>query len=123
MVGIGLGHADLCLIGSSSRLWHHPANETPLPHKTGNDATYPCRTDKRSQATVFHQHLPRNTYSDVTHHQSFAKLMTNDTDHERQKNYRIIWRNSERILRLVNQLMDIRKIDKGQMSLVSVKPK
>ena len=30
------------------------------------------------------------------------KLMTNDTDHERQKNYRIIWRNSERILRLVN---------------------
>jgi len=46
------------------------------------------------------------------------KLMTNDTDHERQKNYRIIWRNSERILRLVNQLMDIRKIDKGQMSLV-----
>lgn len=51
------------------------------------------------------------------------KLMTNDTDHERQKNYRIIWRNSERILRLVNQLMDIRKIDKGQMSLVSVKPK
>ena len=22
------------------------------------------------------------------------KLMTNDTDHERQKNYRIIWRNS-----------------------------
>ena len=73
MVGIGLGHADLCLIGSSSRLWHHPANETPLPHKAGNDATYPCRTDKRSQATVFHQHLPRDTYSDVTHHQSFAK--------------------------------------------------
>ena len=24
------------------------------------------------------------------------KLMTNDTDHERQKNYRIIWRNSEK---------------------------
>ncbi len=42
MVGIGLGHADLCLIGSSSRLWHHPASETPLPHKAGNDATYPC---------------------------------------------------------------------------------
>lgn len=46
------------------------------------------------------------------------KLMVGDTDSERQKNYRIIWRNSERILRLVNQLMDIRKIDKGQMSLI-----
>lgn len=46
------------------------------------------------------------------------KLMANDTDSERQRNYRIIWRNAERILRLINQLMDIRKIDKGQMSLV-----
>lgn len=118
MVGIGLGHADLCLIGSSSRLWHHPANETPLPHKAGNDATYPCRTDKRSQATVFINisHEIRTPMSLII--SPLQKLMTNDTDHERQKNYRIIWRNSERILRLVNQLMDIRKIDKGQMSLV-----
>lgn len=46
------------------------------------------------------------------------KLMDNDTDNLRQKAYRTIYRNAERILRLVNQLMDIRKIDKGQMSLV-----
>ncbi len=43
------------------------------------------------------------------------KLMSIDDDAERQRNYRTIYRNSERILNLVNQLMDIRKIDKGQM--------
>ncbi|MRY91567.1 ATP-binding response regulator, partial [Parabacteroides distasonis] len=32
--------------------------------------------------------------------------------------YHIIYRNAERILNLVNQLMDIRKIDKGQMFLM-----
>lgn len=45
------------------------------------------------------------------------KLIATDKDGERQKNYHTIYRNAERILRLVNQLMDIRKIDKGQMSL------
>lgn len=45
------------------------------------------------------------------------KLIATDKDNERQKNYHTIYRNAERILRLVNQLMDIRKIDKGQMSL------
>lgn len=46
------------------------------------------------------------------------KLLQSDSDPTRQKTYRTIYRNSERILRLVNQLMDIRKIDKGLMSLV-----
>lgn len=46
------------------------------------------------------------------------KLMASDNDSIRQKSYRTIYRNSERILRLVNQLMDIHKIDKGQMSLI-----
>lgn len=45
------------------------------------------------------------------------KLMSTDHDIERGKLYRIMYRNSERILRLINQLMDIRKIDKGQMQL------
>ena len=45
------------------------------------------------------------------------QLMTSDPDSKRQKIYRTIHRNAERILRLVNQLMDIRKIDKGQMQL------
>ena len=32
-----------------------------------------------------------------------------------QKTYLMIYRNAQRILRLINQLMDIRKLDKGQM--------
>lgn len=45
------------------------------------------------------------------------KLISKDTDEERQQSYRLIHRNAERILSLINQLMDIRKIDKGQMTL------
>ena len=45
------------------------------------------------------------------------QLMHNDRDEGRQKIYRVIYRNSERILRLINQLMDIRKIEKNQMKL------
>ncbi len=45
------------------------------------------------------------------------KLIATDYDTERQQSYNIIYRNAERLLRLVNQLMDIRKIDKGQMRL------
>ena len=46
------------------------------------------------------------------------KLISTDGDPSRQKTYHTIYRNAERILRLINQLMDIRKIDKGQMSLM-----
>lgn len=45
------------------------------------------------------------------------KLISADKHNEHQKTYQMIYRNAERILRLVNQLMDIRKIDKGQMLL------
>ncbi|SHF70947.1 Signal transduction histidine kinase [Bacteroides luti] len=45
------------------------------------------------------------------------KLITIDKDEERQKLYHTIFRNSKRILALMNQLMDIRKIDKKQMVL------
>lgn len=45
------------------------------------------------------------------------KLMAMDKDGERQKSYFTIYRNAERIVRLVNQLMDVRKIDKSQMHL------
>ena len=44
--------------------------------------------------------------------------MAKDKDTECRKLYATIQRNAERILQLVNQLMDIRKIDKGQMSLI-----
>ncbi len=36
---------------------------------------------------------------------------------EKQGTYLMIYRNAQRILRLINQLMDIRKLDKGQMHL------
>ncbi|MHA6247120.1 hybrid sensor histidine kinase/response regulator transcription factor [Pontibacter sp. CAU 1760] len=45
------------------------------------------------------------------------KLMATDKDRERQKSYATMQRNAERILLLINQLMDIRKIDKGKMQL------
>lgn len=38
-------------------------------------------------------------------------------DRELQPTYLMIYRNAQRILRLINQLMDIRKLDKGQMHL------
>lgn len=45
------------------------------------------------------------------------KLIKSDNDPTRQKEYKLIHRNAKRILRLVNELMDIRKIDKSQMHL------
>ncbi|WP_335965800.1 two-component regulator propeller domain-containing protein [Galbibacter sp. PAP.153] len=45
------------------------------------------------------------------------KMMKSDIDPDRQKAYRIMHRNSERILHLINQLMEMRKIDKGQIDL------
>ncbi|UGU17701.1 response regulator [Sinomicrobium kalidii] len=45
------------------------------------------------------------------------KLIRQDSSKERQKTYKTIQRNSERILRLTNQLIDVRKMDKGQISL------
>lgn len=45
------------------------------------------------------------------------RLMDNDADTERQSAYHRMNRNAQRILQLVNQMLDIRKIDKGQMKL------
>lgn len=45
------------------------------------------------------------------------KLLSENLTPELNKTYMMIYRNSQRILRLVNQLMDMRKIDKGQMFL------
>jgi len=43
------------------------------------------------------------------------KLISENIDAENQKVYQMMYRNANRILRLINQLMDIRKIDKGLM--------
>lgn len=45
------------------------------------------------------------------------KLMAANSNPEVHKSYLIIHRNASRILRLINQLMDVRKLDKGQMHL------
>lgn len=45
------------------------------------------------------------------------KLLADKKDSELHKTYLMIYRNAQRILRLINQLMDIRKLDKGQMFL------
>ncbi|MDR2474806.1 MAG: hybrid sensor histidine kinase/response regulator, partial [Bacteroidales bacterium] len=45
------------------------------------------------------------------------KLISENTDREKQPVYLLMYRNAQRILRLINQMMDVRKIDKGQMSV------
>ncbi|WP_300224958.1 two-component regulator propeller domain-containing protein [uncultured Bacteroides sp.] len=45
------------------------------------------------------------------------KLIAANKDKETGKTYMMIYRNAKRILRLINQLMDIRKIEKGQMQM------
>lgn len=45
------------------------------------------------------------------------KLIATDKDKGRQHQYSIVMHNAQRILRLINQLMDIRKLDKGMMRL------
>lgn len=45
------------------------------------------------------------------------KLIAANKDKETGKTYMMIYRNANRILRLINQLMDIRKIEKGQMQM------
>lgn len=45
------------------------------------------------------------------------KIMGHDKDRDRQRSYSMMNRNIERILHLINQLMDIQKIDQGQITL------
>lgn len=45
------------------------------------------------------------------------QLMSMHANEEQKALYKTIFRNAQRILRLMNQLMDLRKIDKGQMNL------
>lgn len=45
------------------------------------------------------------------------KLIGSDSDGERQRNYKLIKQNAKRILRLINQMMDVRKIEQGRFLL------
>lgn len=46
------------------------------------------------------------------------KLINTDKDPKRQHTYQLIDRNANRVLQLINELMDLRKIDKAQMKLL-----
>jgi len=46
------------------------------------------------------------------------KLISQESDTTRLRCYNLIYRNAKRVLRLVNELIDIRKIEKGQMNLI-----
>lgn len=45
------------------------------------------------------------------------KLISSDKDETRQRNYQVMRQNSKRILRLINQMMDVRKIEQGKFQL------
>lgn len=45
------------------------------------------------------------------------RLLVSDTDEKRQAAYQLMNRNAQRIMQLITQLLDVRKIDKGQMKL------
>lgn len=45
-------------------------------------------------------------------------LMRNKSDSEESKVYKLMYRNAQRILNLLNQIMDIRKLDKRQIQLL-----
>ena len=45
------------------------------------------------------------------------RLIGSDKDKERQRNYQLIKQNAKRILRLINQMMDVRKIEQGKFLL------
>ncbi len=46
-----------------------------------------------------------------------AKLISETVDVEKRKVFQMMYRNSQRILRLINQSLDVRKIDKGLLSV------
>jgi len=45
------------------------------------------------------------------------KLISDSNDQEKHKIYLLMYRNAQRILTLINQLMDVRKLDKGLMTV------
>ena len=46
-----------------------------------------------------------------------TKLLETDEEPHRRQQYDVILRNAQRIMRLITQMLDVRKIEKGQMSL------
>lgn len=87
------------------------ANKKMLEHKLREDAN-----EAKLQFFINIAHEIRTPMSLII--SPLHRLISSDGDYHRQKDYSIMERNAERILTLVNQLMDARKIEKGQMKLM-----
>lgn len=87
------------------------SNRKMLEHKLHEDAN-----EAKLQFFINIAHEIRTPISLVI--SPLHKLISSDSDPARQKEYLVMERNADRILTLVNQLMDTRKIDKGQMKLM-----
>lgn len=86
------------------------ANQEMLKHKLQEEAN-----EAKLQFFINISHEIRTPMSLII--SPLHKLISSDNNPERQKSYSLIERSAERILTLINQLMDIRKIDKQQMKM------
>lgn len=104
--------ALLVLVWWGARVWRmrmrHRAEMRDLVHAEQlNEA--------RLQSFVNISHEIRTPMSLVI--SPLQKLLASDTDTGRRREYGLILRNAKRILRLIDELMDLRKIEKHQMEL------
>ncbi|MDE6653340.1 MAG: response regulator, partial [Muribaculaceae bacterium] len=80
--------------------------------------------ERRNQARILESKL--QFFTNISHEirtplslviSPLQKLMNSDKDNERTTLYHTIMRNANRILRLVNEMMDLRKLDNKQMKM------
>ena len=80
------------------------------------------REKEREQSRL--KELKLSMFTDLTHEirtpltlvlSPLKKLRENEVDPGKKNTYNLMYRNTLRVMRLVNQLLDIRKIDSGQM--------
>ena len=96
-------------------IWHQSKNRQELKREKMERENADKMKEARLQFFTNISHEIRTPMTLVI--SPIEKLINSDNDPARQKEYRLIHRNAKRILRLVNELMDIRKIDKSQMHL------
>ena len=84
------------------------------------------KLEKRSREETRMKEMRLSMFTNMTHEirtplnlvmSPLKKLRENESDSRQKDTYNLIYRNCLRINRIVNQLMDIRKIDDGQMHL------
>ncbi len=105
----------LIIVASIVLLWRHMRRNHELRMKVMEHKHAEDINEAKLQFFINISHEIRTPMSLIIG--PLQKLICSDSDPERQRTYNTIRRNAERILGLINQLMDIRKIDKGQMRL------